>query len=166
MEDKDIRGVFHCRTTESDRHNTLEEMISAAQGYGWEYFGIADHSKSSFQANGLQAERLFEQIEKIREINQIGKYPIHVFAGLECDIMADGQLDFSDDVLKKLDYVVASVHRSFNLDEDTMTARLIKAIENPYTTILGHVTGRSPLRREPYAINFPKVIHDASQTIP
>ena len=158
VEDKDIRGVFHCHTTESDGHNTLEEMISAAQGYGWEYFGIADHSKSSFQANGLQAERLFEQIEKIREINQIGKYSIHVFAGLECDIMADGQLDFSDDVLKKLDYVVASVHRSFNLDEDTMTARLIKAIENPYTTILGHVTGRLLLRREPYAINFPKVI--------
>lgn len=158
VEEEDIRGVFHCHTTESDGHNTLEEMIAAAQDYGWEYFGIADHSKSSVQAHGMQADRLFEQVNKIRAINRSGKYSLHVFAGLECDILTDGQLDFPDDVLKTLDYVVASVHRSFNLDEKSMTARLIKAIENPYTTILGHVTGRLLLRRDPYPVNLAKVI--------
>lgn len=158
VEDKDIRGVFHCHTTYSDGHNTLDEMIAAAEEYGWDYFGIADHSKSSFQANGMQAERLFEQVHKIRSINRSKKYSLHVFAGLECDIMTDGQLDFPDEVLKELDYVVASVHRSFNLDEKMMTARLIKAIENPYTTILGHVSGRLLLKREHYAVNMSKVI--------
>ena len=133
-------------------------MISDAEEYGWEYFGIADHSKSSFQANGMQAERLIEQIERIRMINREEKYSIYVFAGLECDIMTDGQLDFPDEVLKNLDYVVASIHRSFNLDENTMTARLIKAIENPYTTIVGQVTGRLLLKRDPYPVNLPKVI--------
>jgi DNA polymerase (family X) len=158
VEETDIRGVFHCHTTDSDGHNTLDEMISAAQAWGWEYFGIADHSKSSFQANGMQADRLLEQIERIRRINQSGRYRIYAFAGLECDILTNGQLDFPNDVLKELDYVVVSVHRSFKQDERTMTARLIKAIENPYSTIVGHVTGRLLLRREPYAVNMTKVI--------
>ena len=158
VEVNDIRGVFHCHTTESDGHNTLEEMISAAEGYGWEYLGISDHSRSSIQANGMQADRLFEQVKKIRQLNRAGKYSLHVFAGLECDILTNGELDFPHDVLKELDYVVASVHRSFNLDEKTMTARIIKAVENPYTTILGHVTGRLLLRRDPYAVNLSKVI--------
>ena len=158
VEEKDIKGVFHCHTTDSDGHNTLEEMIAAAQDYGWEYFGVADHSKSSFQANGMQADRLFKQVKKIREINHSGKYSLHVFAGLECDILTNGELDFDHTVLKELDYVVASVHRSFNLDEKVMTARIIKAIENPYTTILGHVTGRLLLKRDPYAVNLQKVI--------
>ncbi len=158
IEEKDIRGVFHCHTTESDGHNSLEEMITAAQALGWEYFGIADHSKSSYQANGLQADRLLEQIQRIRQINQSGQYSLYVFAGLECDILTNGQLDFSNDILKELDYVVVSVHRAFKQDEQTMTARLIKAIENPYTTIVGHVTGRLLLRRDPYALNLNKVI--------
>jgi len=158
VEEKDIRGVFHCHSTDSDGHNTLEEMVAAAQGWGWEYIGIADHSKSSYQANGMQENRLLEQIERIHKINRSGKYQIHVFAGLECDILTNGELDFSNDVLKELDYVVVSVHRAFKQDEQTMTARIIKAIENPYTTIVGHLTGRLLLRREPYALNLPKVI--------
>lgn len=158
IEEKEIRGVFHCHTTDSDGHNTLEEMIAAAQALDWEYFGIADHSKSSYQAHGLQEDRLLKQIQRIRQINQSGDYSIHVFAGLECDILTNGQLDFSDDVLKELDYVVVSAHRAFKQDEQTMTARFIKAIENPYTTIIGHVTGRLLLRREPYALNLNKVI--------
>lgn len=154
----DIRGVFHCHTTESDGHNTLEEMAAAAEDYRWEYLGIADHSKSSFQANGMKEDRLFKQVAQIRKLNQSKKFSTYIFAGLECDIMPGGQLDFPDSVLKQLDYVVASVHRSFNLDEKTMTKRLIKAIENPYTTMLGHVTGRLLLQRDGYSVNLAKVI--------
>lgn len=158
VEAEDIRGVFHCHTTDSDGHNTLEEMVAAAEDLEWEYLGIADHSKSSFQANGMDEERLFAQIKRIRKLNQAKKFSTHVFAGLECDILTDGSLDFSNDVLKELDYVVASIHRSFQLEEKKMTARLIKAIENPYTTMVGHVTGRLLLKREGYAVNLQKVI--------
>jgi DNA polymerase (family 10) len=156
--DKEIRGVFHCHTTDSDGHNTLNEMVKGAEAIGWEYIGISDHSHSSVQAHGMDEERLFEQIERIRKLNRSGKYQIHVFAGIECDILTNGKMDFPDSVLKELDYVIASVHRSFQLSEKGMTARLIKAIENPYTTIVGHVTGRFLLVREPSAVNLPKVI--------
>lgn len=158
VEEKDIRGVFHCHTTYSDGHNTLEEMVKAAQAMGWEYFGIADHSKSSVQAHGMTEDRLFEQVQRIHKLNKSGKYSIHIFAGLECDILPNGKLDFPDRVLKELDYVVASVHSSFKLDEKKMTARIIKAIENPFTTMIGHPTGRLLLRRDPYAVNLPKII--------
>lgn len=158
VEDKDIRGVFHCHTTDSDGHNTLDEMVAAAQAMKWEYFGIADHSKSSVQAHGLNEDRLFKQIKRIDKLNKSGKYSIHVFAGLECDILPNGDLDLPERVLKELDYVVASVHSSFKLDEKKMTARLIKAIEHPYTTMVGHPTGRLLLRRDPYAVNLPKII--------
>jgi DNA polymerase (family X) len=158
IEEKDIKGAFHCHTTYSDGHNTLEEMVAAACEFGWEYLGISDHSKSSYQANGMDEEKLFEQISEIKKINSLKKYPVHVFAGLECDILNDGSLDFPNDVLKVLDFVICSIHRSFNLDEKKMTARLIRAIENPYTTMVGHVSGRLLLRREPYALDLPKVI--------
>jgi DNA polymerase (family 10) len=161
IEPSDIRGVFHCHTTESDGHNTLDEMVAAAQELGWEYIGISDHSKSSFQANGMDEERLFAQLEKISKLNKSKKYKTHIFAGLECDILNSGKLDFSNEVLKKLDFCVVSIHRSFSMDEKTMTARLIKAIENPYTTIVGHLTGRLLLRRESYALDIPKVIDAA-----
>lgn len=158
VEEKDIRGAFHCHTSESDGHNTLEEMAKAAQDLGWDYLGIADHSKSSYQAHGLNEERLMAQLSQIRTLNRSKKFSTHLFAGVECDIMTDGKLDFSDEVLKNLDYVIVSIHRSFQLDEQKMTARLIKAIENPYTTMLGHVTGRLLLQREAYALNIDKVI--------
>lgn len=158
IEETDIKGVLHVHTAESDGHNTLEEMIARAQSHGWEYMGITDHSKSSFQAHGMDVERLFEQIKKIRAINRSKKYSIHVFAGLECDILVNGKMDFPDDILKELDFVVGSVHSSFNLDEKKMTARIIKAVENRYVTILGHVTGRTLLKRDPYAVNLTKVI--------
>jgi DNA polymerase (family X) len=158
VEEKDIRGVFHCHTTDSDGHNTLDEMVKAASGFGWEYIGISDHSKSSFQANGMDERRLMKQIERIRSINQSHKAPLYVFAGLECDILNNGQLDFPNGVLKELDFVIVSIHRSFNLDQKTMTSRLIKAIENPYTTMVAHPTGRLLLKRDPYAVNMAKVI--------
>lgn len=158
VEEKDLKGAFHCHTTASDGHNSLEEMVRAADELKWEYIGIADHSKSSFQANGLDEERLFEQVEKIRKLNKSKKFGTYIFAGTECDILTDGQLDFVDDVLKELDYVVISIHRSFQMSENVMTKRIIKAIENPYSTMLGHLSGRLLLRREAYAVDVNKVI--------
>lgn len=154
----DLKGTFHCHTTASDGHNTLEEMWQAADEYGLTYFGVADHSKSSVQANGLSEERLFEQIAHIKTLNKSKKYTPYIFSGTECDIMPDGSLDYSDTVLKELDYVVVAIHHSFKMDEATMTKRLIKAIENPYTTILGHLTGRLLLKREGYQVDVEKVV--------
>lgn len=161
IEDTDIRGTFHNHTTASDGRNNLKEMIEAAEELGWEYIGISDHSKSSFQANGLSEERLFEQLETIKKLNASKKYKIKLFAGTECDIRADGTLDYSTKTLEQLDFVIASVHSSLTQDEKTMTRRIIKALEHPMTTMLGHPTGRLLLRREPYRVNMAKVIDAA-----
>lgn len=158
VEPGDIQGVFHCHTTDSDGHNTIDEMAAAAEEFGWEYMGISDHSKSSFQASGMDEERLFAQIEKIAKLNRSKKFSVHLFSGLECDILKDGSLDFPDEILKKLDFVIVSIHSAFKLDEKKMTARLIKAIENPHTTMVGHPTGRLLLKRDPYPLDIPKVI--------
>jgi DNA polymerase (family 10) len=156
--EKDIRGTFHNHTTASDGRSTLKEMVAAATKLGWDYIGIADHSKSSFQANGQSEEQLLKQVEEIRRMNASGKFHPYIFAGVECDILPNGTLDFPDRVLKKLDYVVISVHNALQQDEKTMTRRLIRAIENPYATMVGHVTGRLLLKREPYKVNLAKVI--------
>ena len=158
IEEDDIRGTFHNHTTASDGRSTLKEMVQAAQKLRWEYIGIADHSKSSFQANGLSEKRLLEQIEEIKRMNRSKKFRPYIFAGVECDILSNGSLDFPDPVLKKLDYVVISVHNALQQDEKKMTHRLIRAIENPYTTMVGHVTGRLLLQREAYKVNLSKVI--------
>lgn len=157
----DLRGAFHNHTTESDGRNTLTEMTAAAEALGWEYLGIADHSKASFQANGLSEERLRRQIAAIRQLNGAKQFKTHVFAGVECDILADGRLDYDDALLGELDYVVASVHNAMTQDEATMTARIIRAIEHPAVTMLGHLTGRLLLRREGYAVDAAKVIDAA-----
>lgn len=162
-----LRGTFHCHTTASDGKNSLIEMARAAMDLGLEYLGIADHSKSSFQAHGLSVERLQEQIREIRELNESQEFSdagFRLFAGTECDILKGGELDFPDEVLSTLDYVVASVHSSFTMGEAEMTARIIKAIENPSVTMMGHLTGRLLLSREPYAVNIPAVIEAAAAT--
>jgi len=156
-----LRGTFHCHTTASDGRNTLLEMVAAAETLGWDYFGVADHSKSSVQAKGLTEERLLRQIDEIADLNRTKRFHVRVFSGTECDILPDGQLDFDDALLAKLDYVVASVHSTFTQDEATMTARIIRAIENPRTTMLGHLTGRLLLRREGYRVDAAKVIDAA-----
>ncbi len=161
LEAEDITGAFHNHTTASDGHNTLAEMAQAAGDLGWSYLGIADHSKASFQANGLDEARLERQIEEIRRLNEDGTLPVHLFAGVECDILPDGRLDLEDAVLQKLDYVVVSVHSVFGQSEETMTERIIRAIEHPCTTMLGHVTGRLLLMREGYQVNHYKVIDAA-----
>ena len=161
IEAADLRGAFHNHTTASDGRNTLAEMTAAAESLGWDYLGIADHSKSSFQAQGLSEERLAAQVTEIRALNASRRFKTHVFAGSECDILPDGRLDYDDAVLATLDYVVASVHNVFTQSAAEMTARLIRAIEHPRTTMLGHVTGRLLLRREGYAVDLPKVIDAA-----
>ena len=157
----DLRGAFHNHTTASDGRNTLTEMAAAAEALGWDYLGIADHSKSSRQANGLSEERLARQIDEIRALNESNRFKVRIFSGTECDILSDGSLDFDDGVLAKLDYVVASVHSGFSQDDTTMTARIVRAIEHPRTTMLGHLTGRLLLRREGYQVNAGKVIDAA-----
>jgi DNA polymerase (family 10) len=157
IEESDLRGTFHCHTIDSDGKNTLQEMTEAAQKLGWEYIGISDHSKSSYQANGMTEERLLTQVDAIRKSNQKLKN-FQVFSGIECDILKDGSLDFSDEILKQLDFVIISAHRYFKMDKDDMTQRFIRAIENPYTTIIGHLTGRILRYRDPYQLDIPKII--------
>jgi DNA polymerase (family 10) len=161
VELSDIRGAFHNHTTASDGRNTLAEMAAAADALGWEYIGIADHSKSSVIANGLNEERLLKQVAEIRALNASRRFKTQVIAGVECDILADGGLDFDDAILNQLDYVVASVHNLFAQDEATMTARIVRALEHPCTMMLGHVTGRLLLRREAYRIDVAKAIDAA-----
>lgn len=161
VEEKDIQGAFHVHTRQSDGKNSIEEMVEEAENLGWKYIGISDHSKSSTQANGLDEKRLLSQIEAIQKLNKSKKFKTHIFSGTECDILTNGKLDFENNILKELDFVIISIHRAFKLDQNTMTARLIKAIENPYTTMVGHLTGRLLLKREPYPLNIPKVIDAA-----
>ena len=163
LEWTELKGTFHCHTTASDGKSTLREMALAAQELGLDYLGIADHSKSSYQANGLNEARLLQQQEEIKKLNK-ELAPFRIFAGTECDILKDGALDFSDEVLASLDYVVASVHSSFGLSETAMTDRLIRAIQNPYVTMLGHLTGRRFFSRDPYPVNIPAVIEAAAAT--
>ena len=163
IEWQNLRGTFHCHTHASDGRASLEEMAHAAEDLGLQYLGIADHSKSSVQANGLDEKRLLEQVARIRELNKTFD-GFKIFAGTECDIRKDGSLDFSDEILAQLDYVVVSVHAAFSLSEAEMTKRIIKAISNPCVTMMGHLTGRLLLTREPYKVNVPAVIEAAAET--
>jgi DNA polymerase (family 10) len=158
----DLRGVFHNHTTESDGDHTLEQMAAAAEAHGWEYLGISDHSKSSFQAGGLDEARLEKQLADIAALNASGKFRVRVLSGSEVDILKDGSLDFADDVLGRLDFVVASVHNLFTLDRESQTARIIKAIENEHVDMVGHLTGRLLNKREPYDVDIAKVIDAAA----
>ena len=164
VELQNLRGTFHNHTNESDGHNTLQEMADAAQELGLEYLGIADHSKSSFQAHGLDEKRLLKQVEQIRELNKGFDDDFQVLCGVECDILKDGRLDFPDEILAQFDYVVASVHASFTLPEKEMTKRIIRAMENRYVTMLGHPSGRLLLSREPYQVDLGEIIKVAAQT--
>src|SRR6266404_2616070 len=163
IEKENLRGTFHCHTVASDGHNTLDEMAEAAQELGLEYLGIADHSRSSVQGHGMDAEKLLEQVTAIRKLNK--KFDgFRVFAGVECDILRDGSLDFPDKILSQLDFVVASVHSVFSLSESEMTQRVIRALENPFVTMLAHPTGRLLLKRDPYQIDILAVLDAAART--
>jgi len=154
---QDLKGIIHNHSTWSDGINTLEEMAVYVRDKGYEYFVICDHSRSAFYANGLSAERVIAQMTEIDALNK--KYaPFRIFKGIESDILNDGSLDYDADILSKFDLIVASVHSNLRMDEAKAMSRLITAIENPYTRILGHATGRLLLARQGYPIDHRKVI--------
>ncbi len=156
--EESIQGILHAHSTYSDGKNTLEDMVKGAQSAGYKYLGITDHSKSSFfYANGLFENRIQEQHAEIDAINN--KYPdFRIFKGIECDILPDGSLDYTNEVLESFDFIICSVHSVLNMDADTATKRLLKAIENPFTTILGHMTGRLLLRRQGYPVHMEYIL--------
>ncbi|HTU35845.1 MAG TPA: DNA polymerase/3'-5' exonuclease PolX [Candidatus Acidoferrum sp.] len=159
---EDIRGDLQMHTTASDGRNSIEEMGDAARKLGYEYIALTDHSKAVTVANGMDEKRTLEQIKKIRAAQKNVK-GIHLLAGIECDILKDGRLDLDDEVLAQLDVVVASIHSYMNLTRAEMTDRLLAAIENPYTQIIAHPTGRLIMRREPYEYDMEKILNAAAK---
>ena len=155
---ENLKGTFHNHTTASDGKNSLSEMAEADTDLGLQYLVISDHSKSSVQANGLSDEELLQQVKEIKDFNDRNNNELTIFSGVECDILKDGSLDYNESVLSQLDYCIASVHSSFSLTENEMTQRVIKAIESPHVTMIGHLTGRLLLLRKPYDINVSKII--------
>ncbi len=160
--EKDIRGDAHMHTVETDGKNTIEEMAEAARARGYQYMAITDHSKNLAFANGLDDKRALEHIARIREVGKKME-GITVFAGIEVDILVDGDLDLSDDVLAQMDIVIASVHSVFNQESAKMTDRMLKAISNPNTSLLGHPTGRIQLRRDAYPFDMHAVLTAANK---
>ncbi len=158
----DLQGDVHMHTVETDGKNTIEEMAEAAKARGYKYIAITDHSKNLAFANGLDDKRAVAHIQKIREANEKIE-GITIFAGIEVDILADGDLDLSDDVLAQMDVVIASVHSVFNQEPAKMTERLLKAVENPNTSIIGHPTGRLQLRRDAYHFDMDAVLTAAAK---
>ena len=157
VELQDLKGIIHNHSTWSDGIHTLVEMAVHVKEQGFEYFAICDHSRSAFYANGLSAERVLEQIEEIDRLNK-RLAPFRIFKGIESDILGDGSLDYEDDILSRFELVVASVHSNLRMDEPKAMSRLIKAVENPFTRILGHPTGRLLLARQGYPVNHKKLI--------
>jgi len=162
IEESDIQGDVHMHTVETDGRNTIEEMAAAAKARGYKYMAITDHSKNLAFANGLDDERALLHIKKIRDANEKID-DIKIFAGIEVDILGDGALDLSDSVLEQMDIVIASVHSQFNVDRAKMTERLLRAIENPNTSVVGHPTGRLLLRREAYQFEMDAVLRAAAK---
>jgi DNA polymerase (family 10) len=160
---EDIKGVLHCHTTYSDGGATIEDMANAARARGWSYIGISDHSESAFYAGGMNRDKLARQRDEIDEINSKTK-GFRILKGIEADILADGRVDYSDETLDTFDYVIASVHSRFSMDGAAMTQRVLRAMDDPRLTILGHPTGRLLLTREPYAIDLEAVIEKAADT--
>ena len=158
----DIKGFFHCHTNYSDGQNSIKEIIQYALKKKYEYIGISDHSKSAFYAHGLEEERIYQQKEEINSLQK--KYPqIKIFWGIESDILKDGSLDYSEDILKLFDFVIGSIHSNFSMKQEDMENRILAALANPYLTILGHPSGRLLLSREPFDIDMIKILEAAKK---
>ena len=153
---EDFKGLLHFHTNYSDGKNRLEEMAGAAEELNFKYAAVNDHSKSAYYANGMDEKRVIQQLGEVRKINS--KLKISLFAGIEVDIMANGDPDYNDEVLSGFDFVIASVHSRFNLEEKEMTQRIIRAVENPFVDVLAHPSGRQLLSRQPYKFDVKKVI--------
>jgi DNA polymerase (family 10) len=162
LEPADIRGVLHCHSTWSDGKATIAQMADAALERGWSYIGITDHSQSAFYASGLSRDRVLAQHDEIDALNA-SRRDVRVLKGVEADILADGSLDYGDDLLDRFDYVIGSVHSRFSMDRATMTARVLRALDDPRLTILGHPTGRLLLSREPFPIDVEAVLAKAAE---
>lgn len=158
VSDDDIRGILHAHTDRSDGADTLEEMAAATRHKGYAYFGVADHSKSAHYAGGMSVDDIAAQRTEIDRLNRRYRGRFRIFKGIESDILSDGSLDYPDDVLATFDFVVASVHSRFKLDRNTQTERIVRAVANPYTTILGHMTGRQLIRRPGYDVDVEKIL--------
>lgn len=154
----DIKGCVHNHSVWSDGSVSIREMAEACTANGLEYFGIADHSRYAAYAGGLKPEQVYAQWEEIAELQRDAGLKCKLLAGTECDILPDGNLDYDDELLAGYDYVVASVHSQLNMDIDTATKRIIRAVENPYTSILGHLSGRILLERRGYSLHYDKVL--------
>ncbi len=154
---KDIQGVVHSHSTYSDGLHSMAEMAQHAQGLGYSYLVMTDHSKAAFYADGLKEEEVYAQMEEIDELNK-GNTDFRIYKGIEADILSDGSMDYGDDFLQNFEVVIASVHSGLKMDEKKATDRIIRAIENPYTHILGHPTGRLLLSREGYPLDYEKIL--------
>jgi DNA polymerase (family 10) len=161
--DQDLRGILHAHTDRSDGVDTLDTMAEATRARGYQYFGVADHSRSAHYAGGLSIEEIEEQHTEIDRLNKRYGRSFRILKGIESDILPDGSLDYSDDVLARFDFVVASVHGRFKLDRKTQTQRIIRAVENPFTTILGHMTGRQLLRRPGYEVDIGAILASCAE---
>ena len=155
---KDIRGVLHAHTTESDGADTLQDMAQATKSRGYVYLGLTDHSQTAHYAGGLKAEDVLAQHKQIEKLNKTLGAKFRVFKGIESDILPDGSLDYSEDILNSFDLVIASVHSQFRMSKSEQTARIVRAVSNPHTTILGHVTGRQLLRRPGYEVDMEAIL--------
>lgn len=163
IEERDIRGDVHMHTHATDGKNSIREMADAGLARGYAYIAITDHSKNLAMTNGLDDGRALEHVRRIREVDAQMEGTMRVFPGIEVDILGDGALDLSDEVLAQMDVVIASVHSLFNQPEQQMTERVLRAIENPYVRILGHPTGRLLLRREPYQMDLTRILKRAAE---
>jgi len=163
LERSDLRGFLHCHTLYSDGTNTVEDLALACHAAGYSYIGITDHSQAAAYAGGLKADDLARQADEIDEANA-RLTGIRVLKGIEADILVDGRIDYDEAVLRRLDFVIASIHSRFNLNAQEMTDRLKAAMDNPYLTIIGHPTGRLLLSREPYGVDLDQVFEKAATT--
>ncbi len=158
VEAKDLHGILHAHTDASDGVATLQDMADAVRKRGYQYFGVTDHSKTAHYAGGLSVEEIDGQHAEIDRLNKGYGGKFRIFKGIESDILPDGSLDYPDEVLRRFDFIVASVHGQFRMDRAKQTERILRAVSNPFVTILGHMTGRQLLRRPGYEVDIEKIL--------